>query len=311
MATATFTTIADKATGDTFTEAMYDDYLKDNVNQLAGAHRNLLVNGGMEVWQRGAGGFTTSVYTADRWLQTISAGTSTVTQETSVVDTSSGNSLKIVTVGGPSIVTISQKLEHLAQLRGRTLAVSARVQQSVASGATVSITASGGSATSSASATTGAFVTMTTSLAVGAADAGPLNVTFNFTTAGTYYIDNVMLVVGPAPAPYQPLHPQEDLARCQRYYEIHGGQNNAFPSVSGYAAAGSENIRTNVAWQVTKGGNPTVTKNGTWGVTNCGQPAIQGAHPNGYTLQCVSSAAGQCLSTPNSTDDTITGEWNP
>lgn len=308
MADATFTTVVARV-DQQLTNAIWEDQIRDNLNQLAGSHRNHLVNGGMEVWQRGAGGFTTSVYTADRWLQTISNGTSTVTQETSVVDTSSGNSLKIVTAGGIVTTSISQKLEHLTQLRGRTLALSARVRQSVASGVVMTIDAAGGSGSSGTSATTGSFVTFLATLAVGAADAGPLNVTFSFTAAGTFYIDNVMLVVGPDPAPYMPLHPQEDLARCQRYYEVHGGVNSAF-AIGGYNAAAA-GVTQYVPFATVKGGIPTVTKNGTWNVVNCGQPSTGGAYSAGYNITVITTALGAVAFNANSTDDTITAEYNP
>ena len=309
MATATFTTVVDRSVGDPITEAIWDDQLKDNLNQLAGAHRNQLVNGGMEVWQRGAGSFTTSVYTADRWSMTISNGTATVTQETSVVDTSSGSSLKIVTAGGIVTTTISQRLEHLTQLRGRTLAVSARVQQSVSSGVGLTINDASGASTSGASTTTGSFVTLTATRAVGASDAGPLSVTFTFGAAGTFYLDNVMLVIGPAPAPYMPLHPAEEMERCQRYYELHGGVNNAM-GLNAYAAAGA-NYSAIIQFATAKYGVPTMTKNGTWGVVNSGQPATNAPTKDGYTLFATATALGTCSFGNNSTDDTIVAEVNP
>ena len=46
--------------------------------------RNVIVNGGMDVWQRGTSGFATSdgTYTADRWRHT--SNNLTITQDTDV-----------------------------------------------------------------------------------------------------------------------------------------------------------------------------------------------------------------------------------
>ena len=303
MATATFTEVVDRAIGDPLTEAIWDDQLKDNLNQLAGAHRNLLTNGGFEVWQRGAGPFTTLVYSADRWQVSTGSGTITVTQETTTTDGSTA-SLKAVLTGTPPGGYVVQTLEDYRSLRGKTAQFSARVHQSVASSASLTIVDSSGQTSGSVSATTGSFVTLTASRAIGAA-VTYVQVVVSFAVAGTFYLDNAMLVVGPAPAPYQPLHPQDDLARCQRYYEVITTMNYLG------SANGAHSMGQWVPWAVAKGGVPTVTKNGTWAVTNCNQPSTGSAAPAGFVLFATATGAGGVQFTANSADDTITGEWNP
>jgi hypothetical protein len=119
-----------------------------------------------------------------------------------------------------------------------------------------------------------------------------------------------MLVLGSVAADFAPLHPADDLARCQRYYEVHGGVAG-FPQIGAYASAGGENLVSTGWYAVGTGGAPTVTKNGTWAVTNCGQPAIGAPTVHGYTFYIASSGAGLCNTQPDSADDTITSEWNP
>jgi hypothetical protein len=289
------------------TNAIWEDQIRDNLNQLAGAHRNLLVNGGMEVWQRGAGSFTgNGVYTADRWQQTFSTGTLTTTQETSTVAGGSASALKAVATGGDPW-RIEQRIETITALKGVTLSCSARIQQSVASAITLALNDGVGTTTSSSSATTGSFVTLTVTRTFSASASNAL-VQIHSTGAGTFYFDNVMLVIGPDAAPYQPLHPADELARCQRYYEVHGGVNNAM-GLNAYQAAGA-NFGQIVQFAMHKGGVPTVTKNGTWGVVNCGQPAISAPSKDGYTLYATTTALGACSFGNNSTDDTVTAEWN-
>jgi hypothetical protein len=133
--------------------------------------------------------------------------------------------------------------------------------------------------------------------------------TLRCVAAGTLYLDNAMLVIGPAPAPYQPLHPQEELARCQRYYEVLGATTQAIYS-SGNGGAGVQEGMT-IWFAVTKGGIPTATKNGTWNVNNCNQPTIVATGTGSLGLFVTAVAGGLYNYNPNSNDDTVTLEWNP
>jgi hypothetical protein len=309
MATATFTTVVSRAIGDPLTQPIWTDQLQDNLNQLGGSHRNQLTNGGFDIWQRGAGPFTTSVYTADRWLVFLGGGdTLTVTQETSVVDTPSPASLKAVYTFGGGSTSISQRVEQHASLKGKTVSVSMRVQQGTASGVTLQLNDGVGTTSAATSTTTGSYVTLTATRTL-SASATLLLVTVSLTASGTYYFDNAMLVIGPAPAPYQPLHPQEDLVRCQRYYEVLGVATSTI-YCQGYQAAGQDAGFT-LFWKVTKGGTPTITKNGTWLVTNCAQPVIGAPSVGSCYMVATVTALGNYAFSPNSTDDTVTAEYNP
>lgn len=308
MATAVFTTVEARV-DQQLTNAIWADEVKDNVNQLAGSHRNLLTNGGFELWQRGAGGFTaTSAYTADRWQLSGTSGTITVTQETSIVDSASAASLKAVTVGSPVSWFVAQVVEGYQQLRGRTLSVSIRMRQSVASACSVGIYDGVGSTISSTSATTGSYVTYTVSRTIDAA-ATSVSVQVGFTSAATFYLDNAMLVIGPAPAPYQPLHPADELHRCQRYYEVIGGVSGAL-IMRGNGGAGIQEVST-VYYKATKAVVPTLTKGGTWAVTNCGQPTFNNPSVDSCNMAVTPTAGGLYDATPNSADDVLQIEANP
>lgn len=305
MATAQFTEVVDRAVGDVLTEPIWDDQLKDNINQLAGAHRNLLTNGGFEIWQRGAGSFTVSTsYSADRWRL---SGTSTVTKETTTVEVGAA-SLKMVVTGAG--VGVDQYLEDYIQLRGKTLTLSVRVNQNVAGGVAVTIGDNTGSSSTTSAATTGSWITVSVSRTINAAATAVFVVLQSQAgSAGTYYFDNAMLVIGPAPAPYRPLHPAEEWARCQRYYEVMGGVSSTL-FLRGYQAA-STLAGTTLFYRVSKGGTPTITKNGTWAVTNCAQPAVGAPSVDSCNITTTVTALGDFSFTPNSSDDTVTVEYNP
>jgi hypothetical protein len=310
MATATFTEVVDRSIGDPITEAIWDDMIRDNVNQLGGAHRNLLTNGGFELWQRGAGGFTTTLaYTADRWQMTLGAGsTLTVTQETSTIDSYSTSALKGVFVLSSGNTIVTQKIEDYKSLAGRTVSMSIRVRQGAASAIQIQLNDGVGATTSTLSATTGSYITITATRTL-SASASQFLVNISFLVSGTHYLDNAMLVIGPSPAPYQPLHPAEDLMRCQRYYEVHGGVNPSM-QVLNYDAAGATGGNL-IMFHTTKAATPTMTKNGTWAVTNCGQPNMSVSGVDGYSLFTTVTALGHYSFNANGTDDTITAEINP
>ena len=119
-----------------------------------------------------------------------------------------------------------------------------------------------------------------------------------------------MLVIGPAPTEYVPEDPQVDLARCQRYYQVLGGYDNA-PCRFGplYGLGGSVHAIQR-PWPVPMGGAPTTTKNGTWSVLNCGQPLVTGT-AQGYGVAVTPTVTGMFDANPNSADDLLIGEWNP
>src|SRR5215831_14931150 len=82
------------------------------------ARAQLLVNGGFEVWSRGAGPFTTGVYAADRWSLGIGSGsTLSVTRDTGNVDTGSG-AAAVATYTHSTTSFLLQKLEDYGNVRG-------------------------------------------------------------------------------------------------------------------------------------------------------------------------------------------------
>jgi hypothetical protein len=270
----------------------------------------------MEICQRGAGPFNgggTAVVGLDCWKgnRTNVAGTSAVamSQDVTTVDAASTYSMKCVITYTAITSEVYQKLEEVVSLRSKTLTFAIRINQPVASYITPFFRVDGAKTYGTPSATTGSWVTLSQSATLGSSVA-TIEVGVEFGTSGqTCYLDNAMLVVGATASAYVSRHPQEELARCQRYYEVHGGVAGAMAYL-GYGAAAA-NCGTPLIFAARKGGTPTITKNGTWAVANCGQPTITGTSPESYTLYATATALGSVVFNANSTDDFISAEYNP
>lgn len=287
-----------------------------NINELIGrSAQNQLNNGGFEVWQRGAGPFTADLaYTADRWqLDLAGSSTCSVSRSVSVSADPAGLYCLEAAYTHNANSEIKQRIEA-QHLRDKYLALSIRLRSSVSTTVTFGFRWDGTGVpgyftTIALTANTWATAQAISSAVPVAGDATYVEVYVVLGVSQTLRMDNAMLVIGPVATEYVPLTPKDDLERCQRYYEVHGGVN-AVMHMGGYNGAGAGSYHY-VSFAVPKGGTPTVTKNGTWAVTNCGQPAITSAYPAGYSVGITVTALGAYIVTTNGTDDTITAEWNP
>jgi hypothetical protein len=295
------------------------------VSQLTGLQAtppyNQIVNGGFEVWQRGAGPFSAHLaYSADRW-QVILGGTSTlaISRFTAAAGPNGGQNYgaALTYTHGSANSAFRQHVNgnDLWPLRGYVCSASARVNCNAANAVRLQAFTTG--ATSNLSTTgahhagNGAWSTLTMANFLMPVDATGLVFGFLLEATASVFVDSVMLCLGPVAADFAPLPLADDLARCQRYYEVHGGASAEFPIVLGCPSNAGVQLGSPVTFVVQKGGTPTVTKNGTWAVTGCNQPTVSGANTHGYTLKAEATATTQVQTNPNGADDTITAEWNP
>jgi len=209
------------------------------------ARANQLVNGGHDVWGRGTSAFTaTAAYAADRWQITL-AGTDTlsVIRNTANVDVGSVacSACTFVLGSGAGATRYSQvlKVSDGHQLAGRTISLSARRRTATANAVRVGILTdgTGGTTTFSGFHTGGGtFETLTATVTV-PADATTITISTYFAASCTAYCDNDNLIVGSVAADYVPLHPADDLARCQRYYYRIAGQTVGTVVATGHVYA--------------------------------------------------------------------------
>jgi hypothetical protein len=276
------------------------------------ARDNLLTNGGFEIWQRGAGPFTASgSWSADRWM-VAPVGTMSVSRDTANAAQSGGTCAAIVATGGPTNLLVSYLIPNTTEgqeFRGRTYSLSARVKCSVANGCRLSLFDSTGATALGAYHTGGgAYETLTVTGTAGAS-ASQFQARVVFDVAGTYYVDNAMLVVGSQAANYVPMHPADDFARCLRYYEVVGALQNEIVFTF-YGGAGIT-TGTLFGFKARKAITPTFTKNATWLVSNCGQPIILSGSVDTVSLAVLVTATGTTSYNNNIAGANVVMEANP
>jgi hypothetical protein len=198
--------------------------------------KNVIINGGMDIWQRGTSSATQGAYTtADRWW--MNAASTTFSQETTLVPTGSRYSLKALT-SGTTTVQFRQAIETMNAigLAGKTVTLSGEYQASstttiltklfystsvdvAPAGSWTEITATSGG---SVSAINGSFTKSSSVFAV-PSTAKSLMVLFDtgsVSTALSLYYANIQLEIGTQSSPFTRAGGtiQGELAACQRYY---------------------------------------------------------------------------------------------
>ena len=204
--------------------------LRYQATQAAG--KNYIINGGMDVWQRGATGLGTSTgtYTADRWV--LGSSSTTVTRDTDVpVSPYFQYSMKMVGTGTNSMI---QKVEsaNSVLLAGQTITISFYAKRTSGTGALslnlyyptavdnfASVTQIGSAVVLSASPTS-SWVRYQTSVAIGTNITAGLMMLIDNTGASTTFITGVQIEIGSIATQFTRAAGtiQGELAACQRYY---------------------------------------------------------------------------------------------
>lgn len=290
--------------GDLGASAYMNTYVRDNLNALIAlvGSQNLLVNPGFEVYQRGTNVPASNLaFLVDRWLVSFGSGSSLFDSvETTAIDLNSAAALKLVYTHSAASL-IDQKIEDYRGVQGKTISFGIRVRAGAVGSVRPYIQDSGAYTYGAATTVTGAYATITVTATISAA-ASAVSCGVQLLASDTLYLDNAVLAYGALVPAYVPLNPQVDLARCQRYYQVHK-ISSRFSNAS--TAAWHQ---YSFAFPVTMGGTPTATLSGDGTTLNVWAQAL-GATPSGanYAIQ-ANIAAGSDISVQNRT---ATFEWNP
>ena len=240
MSTLATNAITDAAGGNT---ATINSYTPTESNM---AGRNRIINGNFDIWQRGTsfGPTSTSQYTADRWYLGSSSETCTVTQESFTAGQTdvpqAQKYLRLVVTTANNFAALVQRIEDVESLGGQTVTLSfyARggqggqgipttfrtfLNQNFGSGGSTNVNA--GSTNHTLTSSWQKFTSTISIPSVASKTIGASSYTevyFQQTTgeACDFDIAQVQLEVGSVATPFERRLYGQELALCQRYFQI-------------------------------------------------------------------------------------------
>jgi len=227
--------------------------------------KNRIINGAMQVWQRGTSITTSGAYTADRWTEV--SGNSNQHIQSTDAPTNFGYSMQIIGVAA----NMNQRIESLncQDLSGVSVTISFWVKNTSGTDSLglqlyycnaadnfASLTQIGSAVTisSNPSSTWTQYTTTFTNLPSGSKNGLSLYIyrTGTGAVSTTWYLTGVQLEVGSTATPFERRLYNQELANCQRYYQIVG----AGGSGRAYSTTGFE---TSISYRVEMRAAPTAT----------------------------------------------------
>ena len=305
-------------------------YLKESEFNAAG--KNIVVNGGFDVWQRGTSVAygTVAGRGADCWIIVRSgwAGGATMSRQTGTAESpycarvqrDSGNT-------STSYIAITNSLESIncVKFAGKQITFSFYARKGAnysEASSLISYSLNSGTGTDQNITTTGltgqtalvdTVATITTSwqrfswTGTVPSNSNQLAVGFAWTPVGTagaadyFEITNVQIELGTAATPFTRVggNPAGEYALCQRYYQVIG--DNIYELINGGYMQSGNSAYASWTLPVEMRTTPTGTKVGNWAVFNCNQPTLQASWPGGFSMQSVCNTTGHYYFHSNTT----------
>lgn len=304
------------------------------------SHRNKIINGNFDIWQRGTS-FTNlsgNLYTADRWMRDGFASGSLSYSRTTFAPNQTdvpGSPKYYMSYSVSSILNtpldIRQVIESVYTLAGKSATLSFYAISSIAQPMTVYLNQVIGTGGSPVGGTTNiiATINLTTSWqkfvisttlpslpsnsVLGTNNNDGLQLRLVTSTAvQSVSVAQVQLEEGTVATPFEQRHIGTELALCQRYYWTSlpiGTPTGSHLYTEGYVASAANNISTNIVFPVPMRTSIIATSIvGTWTVVNCPQPNVSVFSNVCMLISSASSAAGRTYFYGNGITQYITAD---
>jgi len=247
-------------------ELMRADTVAEVRTAIGAGRKNLIINGGFDVSQRGDYSSVTNVvdgaYTLDRWYIDINAISATFQQLTTAYKGGVVNTLKTTaTSSATGALQLIQQVEDYSKLAGREVTISAKVKSNNSFTRIQTYDGVGFSDTSSSRHTGGGDwedLVLTTTISPSATSlqiriTGYSDGVYPLTSGDYIEIAQVQLELGSVATDFEHRSYGEELALCKRYYE----KSAHFSSFIGSGNIGGR--QTPCYFEVEKRTTPTVT----------------------------------------------------
>ena len=280
-----------------------------SLTDIVSQGRNLIINGGFDVWQRGTSLAGAASFLADRWFNATSGTQSRQTFTVGQTDVPHNPTYHYRQVtGSTEWYETRQKIENVAVTAGREVTLSYWMKGSSAftnAPYRVQNFGSGGSSAVSAALSTASITTSwarythtftfpsISGKTVGAGNSIQINLVRANVNNMTIDLANCQLEFGDTATDFEQRSYGEELALCQRYYENLTQTSNEFRH-NGIAWS-TDNINVPITFLVEKRAAPTISitsngdvYNGAW--VNATGSAVTGAGTRGCTVDIQKSS---------------------
>ena len=264
-------------------ELMRADTVAEAREALAVGRKNLIINGDMQITQRGTGATTGGTYmTADRWKAGTAAETFQVV--TNDRDLSIPNMMKVTSTSS-GYGTFIQPIEGVQHTSGQNITLSfwaktsnfsnmrLEIQQNFGSGGSATVTPINNASYFTVPDTGWNKYTATIEIAsISGKTVGTgshLNILFgpnSGTNAGVTYYSEVQVELGSVATEFEHRSYGEELALCQRYYQksydkgIYAGSTSSAGAQDMYGSSDGTNVLSKIYYPVhTRTNSPTIT----------------------------------------------------
>ena len=296
------------------------------------SNRNMIINGAMQVAQRGTSQTATGYGSVDRMSLGLSGGTATMSQQTNSstdrATTGFDKYLRLAFSAGNNNGGLSYGIEaaDILQAIGKKITLSFFAKGTNPNGGSFDVLHYWYDGSNADNGTSGTLTVTSTwtkySITLDTATVSSASLTAaasayylgiqqpngdTSTNAWTLDITGLQLELGTEATPFEHRSFADELARCQRYYHYQGKAANT-ALIGGYHASADDDYCGYTVFPTQMRATPTFTRNGTFTVFNCGQPNAIFLSKESCTLYANVSGPANWYAHANGTDDFF--EWD-